>query len=225
MNLKFWSGAVLIALAQTLSMDVRGEFLNLDFNSPDLSRLQPGAPAPWGPTEDLLRGWSVQYENVSLPLRTRYTTCGLYDPLSLKNAPSLSGTGVDFGPYRIFVAAPDDNFIQLSQRGLIPSNAAFLQYYRYTDTPFQVMINGEKVTYSENESTMIGTLDVSKYAGTEARLDFVFPRGSYNEFDVVGFLTVPEPSTWALLGIGTAGLAWQWRACRRRTDQVCQPCN
>ena len=224
MNLKFWSGAVLIALAQTLSMDVRGEFLNLDFNSPELTRIQPGAP-PWGPTEDLLRGWTVKYENGDSPERTSFSRNQLNGPLGLKNATAIPGTGVDFGPYRIFVGAPGDNFIQLSQRGLIPSDAAFLQYYRYTDTPFQVMINGEKVTYSENESTMIGTLDVSKYAGTEARLDFVFPRGSYNEFDVVGFLTVPEPSTWALLGIGTASLAWQWRACRRRTDRVSQPCN
>ncbi len=61
---------------------------------------------------------------------------------------------------------------------------------------------------------MIGTVDVAKFAGTEATFDFVFPRGSYNEFDISGFLSVPEPSTWALLGLGGAALAWQWRPRR-----------
>jgi hypothetical protein len=204
-----------LLLAYALNCDVLlGEFLNFNFDSPDLSRIQPGAPSPSGPTEDLLRGWTVQYEDGSDPSRTWLSGKGAHFPLSLKTATPIPGTGVDFGPYRVFIAAPETSSIRFTQRGLVPEDATSLQYYRWTDIPFQVMINGEMVNYSENIFTLIGTVDVSKFAGTEATFDFVFPRGSYNEFDISGFLSVPEPSTWALLGLGGAALAWQCRPRR-----------
>jgi hypothetical protein len=56
-------------------------------------------------------------------------------------------------------------------------------------------------------------VDVSAYAGQEVKLEFVFPSGPlhYFSFDIHGF--VPEPSVWAMLGLG--GLA-VWLARRRR---------
>ncbi|HAB14948.1 MAG TPA: hypothetical protein DCE44_00710 [Verrucomicrobiales bacterium] len=51
--------------------------------------------------------------------------------------------------------------------------------------------------------------DISSYAGKEVTLEFAFYRGQGVAFDNLGFVNVPEPSTWALLGVGLAALGWR----------------
>lgn len=51
-------------------------------------------------------------------------------------------------------------------------------------------------------------IDVSPYAGQEVNLEFLVESGWSIRFDILGFVPIPEPSTWALLGTGLAALLW-----------------
>lgn len=52
------------------------------------------------------------------------------------------------------------------------------------------------------------SIDVSKFAGQEAKLEFVFPKGpgGFYLFDIFGFVPIPEPEVFVLLAAGTVFL-------------------
>ena len=56
----------------------------------------------------------------------------------------------------------------------------------------------------------VGFANVSGFAGQQVSLEFVFPKGG-SIFDIAGFTIAPEPSTYALFGLGAALLWWQHR--------------
>ena len=75
-------------------------------------------------------------------------------------------------------------------------------------------INGQMVT-----DPMLGFLadpviDVSGYAVQVATIEFVFRQGFSGGFDIFGFTQIPEPSTWALFGVGAVASGWAIRKRR-----------
>jgi hypothetical protein len=211
-----------------------GDFVNLDFEHPDLSHAKPDAIIPVysiAPATEALRGWSLTADGLSVG--TIYVTPpgGSKPPVALTGGEGiLPGTGVNFGEYELYLDKPSEvpgslqPIYHLSQLGTIPAGATELVYYRAGSglsgagpvfqpgfaAPFQIFINGNSVPYFE---AGISYADVSKYAGQQVSLEFVFPSRSY--FDIAGFTIAPEPSTYALFGLGAVALWWQ---CRRRSN-------
>ena len=226
--------AGLFALVLPLSspLDTSG-FVNLDFEHPDLSHLRPGIffgpDVQVGPTKELVRGWNLSIEGVGPPVSQTYFGGGL--STSIQSAFPFPSTGVDFGKHLLSLdsssLAPGSfqPIYHLSQLGTIPAGAGELVYMRYGAgpsgagpkfipgwvAPFQIFINGQSMPYYE---AGISSVDVSAFAGQKVNLEFVFPEGG-NYFDIAGFTIAPEPSTYAMFGLGAAALWWQ---CRRRCN-------
>jgi PEP-CTERM motif len=102
------------------------------------------------------------------------------------------------------------------QRGQVPENASSLSFV--SGGLMEMRINAELVYTSDPNRTGFPSVDVSRFAGQVVDLDFhvlQFPgSGASYFFDVIGFTQVPEPSTWALFGVGGAVMGWGLR--RRR---------
>lgn len=111
----------------------------------------------------------------------------------------------------------------ISQFGLIPVGTKSLLFRADIGSPTEVRINGQVSPLFGVENVPLTTVygvDVSRFAGQEVELSFVnysLPdRPGAVFFDSLRFsstVTVPEPSTWALLGTGSLALLW---AARRR---------
>jgi len=106
----------------------------------------------------------------------------------------------------------------LYQIGLVPDGASELSFFvtqpgltSGQKWPMELYINGLLLSYSGPFNYR--TVDVSAFAGQEVKLEFVFPGGLFHSYllDINGF--VPEPVTWALLGVGGVVL---WFVRRRQ---------
>jgi hypothetical protein len=102
------------------------------------------------------------------------------------------------------------------QRGQVPVNASSLSFF--ANGPMEMRVNGELLHTINTSVTVFPDVDVSRFAGQVVDLDFhvlQFPgSGASFSFDIIGFNQVPEPSTWALFGVGGAVMGWGLR--RRR---------
>jgi len=197
-----------------------GAFVNLDFNSPSLSNAQTDV---WTgilkvPPEDALRGWSMQWDWTGSPLAlpAQVGTINGDAPFGLSDFDLFVSGG--------YMLSVDDHWsypfssslrptFHLYQVGTVPMGATQLPYY-YSNPPFPALPDRFMRPYINGIlQPLTGLLDVSAFAGQEVKLEFVFPGGinHYYSFDINGF--VPEPSTWALLGLG--GLAL-WLLRRRK---------
>ena len=145
-----------------------GDFVNLDFEHPNLSHATPDPVIPGylrAPASEALQGWSLTADG--FPAATIYVTPpgGSKPPVALTGGLGmLPGTGVDLGKYELYLDKPSqvpgslDPIYRLSQLGTIPAGATI--------------------------------------------------------FDIAGFVTAPEPSTYALVGMGAVALWWQCRRTR-----------
>ena len=199
---------------------VAGDFVNLDFEHPDLSHAVPYPLFPGSesaPTTEALRGWTLTADVIQLDRVA----------VSANNVPPVCltvGAGNDptFGKYALYLANPTlaPNSLQpiyhLSQLGTIPAGATDLVFFRFGPSPgglnpnfvpFKILINGQSVPYTE---AGVGYANVSAFAGQQVSLEFVFPKGG-STFDIAGFTIAPEPSTYALFGLGAVALWWQFR--------------
>lgn len=212
----YWSALSLAVLGLTGVQ--AGEFVNLDFEHPDLSHAKPywipGISV--APTSEALAGWSL----------TGLPPAQLVNTLIGTDLPPVCLLLVDpdakFGKYGISLDSPWNGpfsslpVYHLSQTGLIPVGATELVFDvvsgRADWNPFSILVNGQSIGYRQGTPTSWSecSADVSAYAGREVKLEFVFPRGS-TFFDIAGFKIVPEPSTYVLLGLGTVVLCWMGR--------------
>jgi len=198
------------------------EFINLTFDEPDLTGSltpvfpnQPNGPF-FGPASQLLRGWT--FTSAGLPAQqstySPWPTGASERTLNLwANRPNeVGGPGGNFFLFVLSGGNPLGPELRLSQTGMIPADAAGLHIFapRLRD----MRINGQMVT-----DPMLGFLadpviDVSGYAGQVATIEFVFRQGFSGGFDIFGFTQIPEPSTWALFGVGAVASGWAIRKRR-----------
>jgi PEP-CTERM motif len=206
-----------------LSTASAGEFVNLGFDDPDLSgSLRPVFPGDsfsgfWGETSRLLRGWSLTLDgNVSLemtynpwPRSALFPGVNLYGyrPGNESSPGNVNRLIIDSSQ---FSPPPFNPEVRIWQTGVVPINAVGLQMF--ASALGQVLVNGEVIG-----ATFDGTsrpLDISRFAGQEVRLEFLFSPGSSGLFDILGFTQIPEPSIWVLFGVGALALGWAVRQRR-----------
>jgi hypothetical protein len=106
-----------------------------------------------------------------------------------------------------------------TQVGTVPEWAVSLEV-RWSETGFfrskPLRINGELVPLiAVPDFGGDYTADISRWAGQEVTLAFEFDAGNSGTLNSITF-TVPEPSTWGLLGVGGAGVGWLALRGRKR---------
>jgi len=191
------------------------DFVNLDFDDPNLTNLAFYNTPPfgerrlYGPILDLLRGWSVTEGGKPYSGLMAYSVApdggGVFPSVQM----ALAVGTYTIGKYNIEFASirppqrpglePLDMVI--SQVGTVPADAYYLTGIGGTFAA----INGSPLTVTRPYDFLIPFWDVHEYAGKEVTLSFTFHgNGNYDlaVLDIVGF-TTPEPSTWALLAVGT----------------------
>lgn len=222
MKLNILSGSLLSVGA--LLPCFAGEFINLDFNSPDLSHVVvgPGTGTSFAPLGEAIAGWTVAYVSSPLPLPPQLPVeNGGQPPISLvpsKDPESYARCGAYSLQISQFADAPiigtptPRPLTTFSQRGTVPADASSLDIVSTSSffNEIEVWVNGSKQATSgfplEGKQ-----LDVRAFAGQEIFLEFRVPGNWVATLDVRGFTSVPEPSTWALFVVGLGVLTWAHR--------------
>ncbi len=190
-----------------------GEFINLGFDEPHLENLQvdPEFQISYGSPTDLVPGWAITQDGTPIS-RVWYYNGGNVPPVTLRDSGTLSGAYVisyNGNPFGL-----EFKSTQFSQSGTIPEWAVTLEFLwsgRSNDFDTPLRINGEVVPLREDpERGFEYSADVSRWAGQEVSLSMEMPAGNSGYMDNFRFV-VPEPATWALLGLGTAALGWVTR--------------
>ena len=193
---------------------IAGDFVKLTFDEPDLSGsmtpIFPGGPLQ-GDTSRILRGWTVRADNQPQATVTYspYPIGSEGGLAALKaNSPDLAQTV--FGANTLFLRSDHTSpgggpVIRVQQTGTVPADAAGLWIFATGGSP-RMFINGEPVNDPRIGALADPVVDVSRYAGQSIDLEFLIPKGGSTRLDIFGFTPVPEPSTWALFGVGAAAL-------------------
>ncbi|MCP5523738.1 MAG: hypothetical protein H7A46_19550 [Verrucomicrobiales bacterium] len=189
-----------------------GEFVNLTFDEPDLTNLRPfKAPEAqierqYAPVEEVFQGWTIS--QVFLDELNRSGFQGLANVgggASILSLFEISG-GSTTPPYGVKVShslSPywERSAFGLSQIGMVPENAGTLRWCY--DSDLEVYINGNALQSQRTDSMeLLFEANVTAYAGQEVELSLEFAEGTFHQFDLVGFIPIPEPSPAALLIVG-----------------------
>ncbi len=190
---------------------IGGEFVNLTFDEPDLTGpltpIYPGGPLA-GNAAQIIPGWNITVGGEPLTSTTwsPFNLGGGAPSVSLvQHSPGDELTRLGLAYLELHSPTPPAPEIRLNQTGTIPADAAGLWIFGTGHA--QMFINGERV--GDTIATPIA--DVSRYAGQEVNLEFLVASGGSIRFDILGFVPVPEPQTWALLGTGLAAVYWLTR--------------
>lgn len=199
------------------------DFVNLDFNEPDLSHVafDPFLESATAPVSEVVRGWTVSYQAGGAILPARISVDGGAPPLGIVT--SVGEEEINrFGAYRLVFSAfaqggPAGNvsgqrpLTLVSQRGMVPAGATSLDFLSSNaSSEIEVRIDG--VQQALGGLPNVGMqVDVRAFAGKEVLLEFAIPEKFSAILDVRGFTVVPEPSTWALFSVGAFALWWSSR--------------
>jgi hypothetical protein len=189
-----------------------GEFINLGFNEPDLNGklVSLGVRGPYlGLTAQLLAGWKLTADG-------QIVTEATYSPIN-----SGSGNGIlelnearpnySWGNYLI-LASVDSNEgkpgpdLWLSQTGTVPKDAVGL--WVFGDPPIEGFMDGVKIGFIDPNLGRT-VWNVEAFQGKTVNLQIHSGSGHINRFDIMGFTTIPEPSEYAMFGLGLGLLSWQ----------------
>ena len=197
-------------LVMVAAIAARGQgFLNLNFES---AYNLPGNPGN--------NGTSVAIAN-ALPDWTAYQgDLALFNVYYASN--NFSGTssavGLEGGSLALsgnFSAALYDGG-SISQTGLVPTNAGSLQFEASSALNLQVFLNGQSLPYSAISGgpgyTVYGANIPGGLDGQTETLTFGMGSGE-TLLDDIQFINVPEPSEYALIGLGA--ILFGFRYCKR----------
>ncbi len=192
-----------------------GDFINLGFDEPDLSgRLVPlAAGGPYlGLTAQILPGWKVTADGKAVTEGT-YSKANQgsgVTALTLREGEPGSQWG-----YYLVLAANDYNDgkpgpdIWLSQTGIVPKDAVGL--WVFGDPPIEAFMDGVKIGFIDPNLGRT-VWNVEAFQGKTVNLQIHSGSGHINRIDIMGFTTIPEPSEYAMFGLGLGLLAWQcWK--------------
>ena len=188
-----------------------GEFVNFTFDEPDLANVRPFKPPgeyfdrQYAPVEEVFQGWTISQVFLDELKFSAFDGLANVDAgastLSLSPASSLGSL-----PYSVNVGQRlgldwERSTFSLSQVGLVPGDAGTLRWWNAGN--LDVHINGESLSGQRVDPLLpLYEANVSTYAGQEVELSLEFAKGSSYEFDLVGFMPIPEPSPAALLIVG-----------------------
>jgi hypothetical protein len=200
----------------------QGTFQNLNFES---AVVGPDASPRTVSFATALPGWTGYFNGTNIALSAIYNTVfiGSSGFALLDNQSSFGNTISNSTAILQAGAAGFQPSVSLAQTGIVPVNSLSLRFIGgATFDQLVVAMNGQSLTpvvlrniglYNEYG------VDISAFAGQTAELRFTRPatpnQTSALVLDEISFspVAIPEPGTWALLGLGSALF---WCAVRRR---------
>lgn len=209
----------LIAMLLSFAWIASGQgFFNLDFEDADLTGYSPGNGVP---ASSAFPGWTVNapyilYDNFSLS----GASISIIDTESSYRGYTIQGSYyADFEPAN----TPESPFYQsisLGQTGTIPVGTESITFWGNIGG-LQITFDGQSLAFSEIGSTAnynIYGANISQFAGDTGQLLFTMPPHSIDpglysaQLDNIQFSSspIPEPGTFALLGLGVAFLIWHF---------------
>jgi hypothetical protein len=184
------------------------EFVNLGFDSPNLTGslrpAEPGNPrtAFVGSTSQILQGWTLLGNGTSIgEIAYQPGDGNVLAPATLARRDNDGGENFRLV---LFSGLPNPTEFRIRQTGMVPENAAGLALS--AGGTVDMFVNDQLVYRTDINNTAFPIVNISQYSGQVVSLEFRVFRQQFSSgifsFDIGGFTQIPEPSTWALFGVG-----------------------